>query len=102
MDSSLQVVSDVVERAIDSGRLPGAVLAVERGDRLLCLNAWGDQQPGSASMTVDALFRIYSMTKPITSVAVLMLLERAALRPLRSGQHVFARIRVSLGRPRNR
>ncbi|MBN9795117.1 serine hydrolase [Pseudonocardia sp. TMWB2A] len=67
-------------RYVDDGRLAGATIAVARHDRLAHLTHLGVRDLDSAApVTDDTLWRIYSMTKPITSVAVLMLAERGAL-----------------------
>lgn len=65
---------------IAAGRLPGAVLrAVHRGRGLADL-ALGQRDPATgAAMADDAVFRIYSMTKPLVSAAVLMLMEQGRL-----------------------
>jgi CubicO group peptidase (beta-lactamase class C family) len=61
---------------VEAGRLPGAVMLLARQGKIAYLESLGyrDRDKGLA-MTPDALFRIYSMTKPITSVAVMMLQE---------------------------
>lgn len=67
-----------VLEAIEKGRYRGAVAIVERaGERELVMAA-GDQRRG-APMGTDAIFRIYSMTKPITAVAALILVEEEKL-----------------------
>ncbi len=69
-----------LQREIDAGRLPGVVLLVARHGRVVMHEALGAQQPATGTpMTPDAIFRIYSMTKPITSLAVLQLAERGQL-----------------------
>lgn len=67
-------------RYVDEGKLPGWTIAVARGDRLVHLSHHGrrDVEAG-LPVTDDTIWRIYSMTKPITSVAALMLWERGAL-----------------------
>jgi CubicO group peptidase (beta-lactamase class C family) len=66
------VLSDKVE----SGHLPGAVALVARRRRVGFFESFGKRDPGSgAPMHNDAIFRIYSMTKPIVSVAAMMLWE---------------------------
>jgi CubicO group peptidase (beta-lactamase class C family) len=65
---------------IASGRIPGAVVAIARGGKQVHLAAHGVRDPAtSAAMTVDAVFSIASMTKVMTSVAVLMLHEEGKL-----------------------
>ncbi len=61
---------------VDKGAIPGAVVLVARGGKLVYLQALGyrDREKHIA-MKPDAIFRIASMTKPITTVAVMMLAE---------------------------
>ena len=68
-----------LEAAIDArvaaGEIPGAVLLMARGGELV-ERAFGRQRPDAAqAMAIDTIFRIYSMTKPVVSVAVMMLAE---------------------------
>ena len=56
------------------GAVPGAVLHVERGGQTVIRRAWGSRNRAlGAPMTLDAIFRIYSMTKPMVSFVTLML-----------------------------
>ncbi len=65
---------------VESGKLAGIVTLVARRGRIAALEAFGAQDLASGSaMQPDSLFRIYSMTKPITSVAVLQLYEEGRL-----------------------
>jgi CubicO group peptidase (beta-lactamase class C family) len=58
------------------GVLPGAVLLVARHGKIAMFEAVGVRDPATkAPMTKDSIFRIYSMSKPITSVAAMTLLE---------------------------
>jgi len=63
-------------RYIDSGRLPGAQVQISRRGELVHEGLVGlaDRERGKPIAT-DTLFRIYSMTKPITSIAFMMLVE---------------------------
>jgi CubicO group peptidase (beta-lactamase class C family) len=73
-------LSAAFAREIESRRLPGAVLLVARRGRIAFVESQGARDPKSAApMTADAIFRIYSMTKPIVSVATMMLLEEGRL-----------------------
>jgi len=75
-----QRLMDVLRREVASGRLPGAVAMVARRGKIALFEAVGQQDPGTGTpMTTDSIFRIYSMTKPIVSVAVMMLVERGQL-----------------------
>jgi CubicO group peptidase (beta-lactamase class C family) len=70
-----------VEADSKSGRLPGAVLLVARDGRLQYANAVGVQDPATGKpMARDTIFRIYSMTKPIVSIATMQLVEDGRLR----------------------
>lgn len=65
---------------IERGALPGAVIMVARDGHLAYSLALGDVDPrNGAAMDEDAIFRIYSMTKPLVSVAALILMEEGAL-----------------------
>ena len=86
-------------RYVDDGRLPGFLLAVSRSDRVVALatRGWRDVE-ADAPVELDTVFRIYSMTKPITSVAAMMLWERGAFElkdpvarfiPAFAGQRVY-------------
>ena len=61
-------IGAVMQAHIDAGRFPGAVALIARRGELAYLEHWGTTTPAS-------IFRIYSMTKPVTSVAVMMLHE---------------------------
>ncbi|MDP4772795.1 MAG: beta-lactamase family protein [Limnohabitans sp.] len=75
-----QRLMDVLRREVDSGRLPGAVAMVARRGQIALLEAVGQQDPATGvPMQTDSIFRIYSMTKPVVSVAVMMLVERGQL-----------------------
>jgi CubicO group peptidase (beta-lactamase class C family) len=74
-------ISRMFQAAVDQGEIPGVVAAVTNRDRVLYLEAFGKQDAaGGVPMARDTVFRIASMTKPITSVAVMMLREEGKLR----------------------
>lgn len=76
----LQRMLEVLQHEIDSGRLPGAVALVARRGKVALFESLGQQDPATgAPMPRDAVFRIYSMTKPVVSVAVMMLMEQGKL-----------------------
>jgi CubicO group peptidase (beta-lactamase class C family) len=72
----LQRVSRALRGEIDAGKIPGAVALVARKGRVVYLESFGvrDRAIGDP-MPKDAIFRLYSMTKPFTSVAAMMLME---------------------------
>lgn len=63
---------------LDTGRLPHAALLIGRGGEIAHLSVQGDARPG-VPLGDDAIFRIASMTKPITSVAFMQLVEEGKL-----------------------
>jgi CubicO group peptidase (beta-lactamase class C family) len=72
----LQRMSDAFKREVDKGTLPGATVMVARRGQIGWFDAIGQQNPAaSAPMTHDSLFRIFSMTKPIVSIGIMMLVE---------------------------
>src|SRR5947209_2572507 len=76
----LQRLRRMLQREIDQKRLPGAVAMIARQGKLGFLEAFGTQDPASgAPMQIDSIFRIYSMTKPLVSVAIMMLVEEGRL-----------------------
>src|SRR6202043_3936954 len=72
----LQRMSDAFKREIDKGTLPGATVMVARRGQIGWFEALGRQNPAtSAPMAQNSIFRIFSMTKPIVSVGIMMLIE---------------------------
>jgi CubicO group peptidase (beta-lactamase class C family) len=68
-----------MQREVDSRRLPGAAMLIARGGKVAWRANIGSLRPGGPAMRGDAIFRIYSMTKPIVSVALMMLVEEGRL-----------------------
>src|SRR5579871_3302900 len=78
--AGLQRLSDAFRREIDKGTIPGATVMVARRGQIGWFDAIGRQNPAdSAAMAHDSIFRIFSMTKPIVSVGVMMLVEEGRL-----------------------
>ncbi len=76
----LRHLVDVLQDEVGKGRLPGAVALVARHGQILLFETVGQQDPAQGwPMAQDAIFRIYSMTKPVVSVAVMMLVEQGKL-----------------------
>jgi CubicO group peptidase (beta-lactamase class C family) len=74
--SALARLGTVLSGEVTNGRLPGAVALIARRGRLAYFESFGRRDPaGDAPMSRDSIFRIYSMTKPIVSVAAMMLWE---------------------------
>ncbi|WP_333773067.1 serine hydrolase domain-containing protein [Streptomyces sp. IBSBF 3136] len=67
-------------RHVEEGRLPGFLVSVARGGRVAHLTAYGHRDVAAGQpVGTDTLWRIYSMTKPVTAVAVLQLVEDGRL-----------------------
>ena len=75
----LERLTDAMQRQIDERKAPGAAMLIARRGKIAYRQALGERKAGGAAMTEDAIFRIYSMTKPIVSVAVMMLVEEGRL-----------------------
>src|SRR6478736_3881405 len=76
----LQMATAVLRQAVADRRLAGGVAAVARHGKLVYLEPFGLQSLESKTpMSERSLFRIYSMTKAVTSVAVMMLVESRQL-----------------------
>ena len=72
----LEKLTQALKTEIDQQRLPGAVVMVARKGKLVYAQAFGKLNNGSdAPMQLDSVFRIYSMTKPLVSTALMMLVE---------------------------
>ncbi len=70
-----------LRQRVDAKRLPGAVIHVERRGVVAAFESVGLRNPAQGvPMRGDTIFRIYSMTKPIVSVAVMRLFEQGRLR----------------------
>ena len=70
----------VLQSEIDRQRLPGAVVLVARHGKVALFESLGAQDPATGTaMAKDSIFRIYSMTKPVVSVAIMMLMEQGQL-----------------------
>jgi CubicO group peptidase (beta-lactamase class C family) len=65
---------------VDQGHLPGAITMVARHGKIVSYETFGKKAIGGAPMTKDTLFRIYSQTKPVTGVAMMMLFEEGKWR----------------------
>ena len=73
LDAAL--VDKALQQAVGPKGVPGLVAMVATPDAILYRAAFGEAKPGT-SMAIDSVFRIYSMTKPVTSVAAMQLVEQ--------------------------
>ena len=99
---ALTRLGGVLEREIGEGRLPGAVAMIARGGQVGYFKAFGKRDPASADdMQEDAIFRIFSMTKPIVSMAIMQLVEQGRILladPLSKYIPAFAETKVGVVR----
>tara|TARA_R100000005_G_scaffold43494_1_gene20592 strand:- start:8528 stop:9979 length:1452 start_codon:yes stop_codon:yes gene_type:complete len=97
----LSQIDSVFEEKIGAGEFPGAVFMVARHGKIVHSSALGARTEGGEAMTEDTIFRIYSMTKPITSVVALSLIEEGKLdlgAPLHQYLPEFKEMKVATGR----
>ena len=71
-------IHNLMQRYVDSGKLAGTIACVSRHRQVACFDVTGHQNlENKTPMSADSIFRIYSMTKPIASVALMMLYEES-------------------------
>jgi CubicO group peptidase (beta-lactamase class C family) len=76
-DARLQRIAPVMQAYIDQGKLAGTLIMVARNGQIAYINAQGMMdKEAKKPMREDTIFRIYSMTKPITAVAAMTLWEQ--------------------------
>jgi CubicO group peptidase (beta-lactamase class C family) len=93
-------IAPAIKKEIEKGQYPGAVMLVARHGKVVYFDSVGQLDPAAGKpMTKDAIFRMYSMTKPYTSVAIMMLMEEGKLRvsdPVSKFIPAFASLQVSV------
>jgi CubicO group peptidase (beta-lactamase class C family) len=73
-------ITELLRQEVEAGLIPGAVLTIARGGRVAYAEAVGYcDKEADAKMPLDGIFRIASMTKPIVSVAAMILAEEGRL-----------------------
>ncbi|MDF3074091.1 MAG: beta-lactamase family protein [Alphaproteobacteria bacterium] len=76
----LAKITETLKADIAKGTLPGAVVLIQRKGKAAYFESVGMIDPQTkAAMPKDGIFRIYSMTKPLTSVAAMMLVEEGKM-----------------------
>ncbi len=97
----LDRITPFMEDLVRDNRLPGILTLVQRQGKIAHLGKFGSMDiEAGKPMQEDALFRIYSMTKPITSVAIMMLLEEGRFNlyePVSKFIPAFAKTKVCVG-----
>jgi len=96
-------IHDALQESIADGKLAGTVVLVARKGKLIYADAAGFQDKDEGkSMALDSIFRIYSMTKPLVSVAAMMLVEDGKIEltdPVSKFFPAFKGQQVSVARP---
>jgi CubicO group peptidase (beta-lactamase class C family) len=75
----LERLTAIMARQVEEKKAPGVTMLIARHGKIAYRQSVGALRPGGPDMTDDAIFRIYSMTKPIISVATMMLVEEGRL-----------------------
>ncbi len=76
----LAKVSDYIRNEVATGKIPGAILLIQQHGKPVYSENFGVRDIATElSMSADTIFRLYSMSKPITSVAAMMLVEDGKL-----------------------
>ncbi len=98
----LEDAREAVQKLIDDKQVAGAILLVARHGKVVELDALGYQDADAGKpMKTDTIVRIYSMSKPITTVAAMMLVEEGKLQlddPVSKYLHEFKALRVHTGK----
>ena len=96
-------ITTMLNKEIAEGKLPGVVVMVARKGKIIYSDAIGFQDKGANTpMKPDTIFRIYSMTKPLASVAAMMLVEDGVIQltdPISKFLPAFKDMQVSVAAP---
>ena len=96
----LQLITEFFDNEIATGKLPGAVILIQQHGRLVYLKCFGVRDVTTKlPMTPDTIFALHSMTKPITSLAAMMLIDAGKLAledPVSKYIPAFANMQVGL------
>jgi CubicO group peptidase (beta-lactamase class C family) len=99
----LDRVGDYIRNEIATGNIPGAILLIQQHGKPVYFENFGVRDVATAlPMTADTIFRIYSMSKPIASVAAMMLVEDGKLsldEPVAKYIPAFANVKVGVKKP---
>ena len=89
-----------IQNEIAGNKIPGAIMMIQRNGETAYFKSFGVRDPGTKEpMTPSTIFRIYSMSKPITTVAAMMLVEEGRLQlddPLSKYIPAFANVKVGV------
>jgi CubicO group peptidase (beta-lactamase class C family) len=101
--AKLERAGDYLRNEVATGRIPGAILLVQQHDRPVYFENFGVRDTETKlPMTADTIFRLYSMSKPITTVAAMMLVEDGKLAlsdPVSKYIPAFGNVKVGVEKP---
>ena len=100
--AGLARIDSYIKNEIDQNKIPGAIMMIQRKGKTAYFKSFGVRDPGTKEpMSPETIFRIYSMSKPITTVAAMMLVEEGKLQlddPLSKYIPAFADVKVGVER----
>jgi CubicO group peptidase (beta-lactamase class C family) len=92
--AALDRIGDEVRNEVTTGKIPGAILLIQQHGKPVYFECFGVRDPETGQpMTPDTIFQIYSMSKAVTSVAAMMLVDDGKLAlddPVSKYIHAFA------------
>ena len=89
--NKLERITEFFNNEIAAGNLPGAVVLIQQHGKPVYLKCFGVHDVvTNAPMTSDTIFALHSMTKPITSLAAMMLIDAGTLSLCRSGFQIHS------------
>jgi len=98
--AGLARIDAYIKNEIAGNKIPGAIMMIQRNGKTAYFHSFGVRDPGTKEpMTPNTIFRIYSMSKPITTVAAMMLVEEGKLQlddPLSKYIPAFADVKVGV------
>src|SRR3982074_1504476 len=100
--AKLQRVGDYIRNEIATSKIPGAIILIQQHGQPVYFESLGVRNVATKlPMTADTIFRLYSMSKPVTSVAAMMLVEEGKLSlddPVSKSLPAFADVKVGVGK----
>ena len=79
--AKLDRVGDYFRNEVATGKIPGAVVLIQQHGRPAYFESFGRRDVATGQpMTADSIFRLYSMSKPVTSVAPMLLVDDGRLK----------------------
>src|SRR5260370_3568548 len=78
--AALARIGDYIRNEVTTGKIPGAILLIQQHCKPVYFESFGVRDPETGQpMTPDSIFQIYSMSKAVTSVAAMMLVDEGKL-----------------------